>query len=337
MQRVDGATNNETSTDDTVIQGKSKRKKNLGKPADSDPSSTTNGEIKPAPPKEGESPSLNNFRETLKEVLEEITSLEVNTMIVDKITMSSFDAKEFYLQLIEDVMYKTERGLEEVKESLLNRSTELKKKGALLPQQTRAPMLPKEAQIIDAYRAELTSYNHDLEAYKDAESVFQKRKEAERLFYDRYDPLAISSLDPESKVHYYQEKEIHERFASEQACYEQLSKQILKLNIPKNEATGEVMIDGKALRSLRKLWEFEQSVLNGDLIYAQTKFSLDGDLTNRYLNDLFIPSQSKIDPKLVGLVFDLHRQGVENAQKQWSGLIDTCIGLIKNLMQFRQS
>jgi hypothetical protein len=311
MQQVDGATNNEGGTEDTVIQGKSKRKKNGGK-LDSDPSSTANGTIKPAPQKEGESASLNNFRETLKEVLEEITSLEVNTMIVGRITMTSFDAKEFYLKLIEDVMYKTEQGLQDIKESLLNRSTELKKKGVLLPQQTRAPMLPKEAQIIDEYRAELTSYNQDLESYKDAE----------RDFIDRQ-----SLTDPEDKI----------QFRLEQDCYEQLSKQILKLNIPKDEATGEIIIDGKTLRSLRKLWEFEQSVLNGDRIYAQTKFSLDGDLTNRYLDDLFMPSRSKIDPKLAGLVFDLHRQGVENAQKQWAGLIDTCVGLIKNLMQFRKS
>ncbi len=316
MQQVDGATSNQVGNqvgnDDTVIQGKFKPKKNLAK-TDSDLTSTTNETIKPAPQKDGESVSLNNFRETIKEVLEEITSLEVNTMIVGRITMINFDAKEFYLQLIEDVMYKTERGLQDVKESLLNRSTALKKKGALLPQQTRAPMLPKEAQIIDEYRAELTSYNQDLESYKDAEKAFSDRQ---------------NSSSSEDK----------DQFHLEQACYEQLSKQVLKLNIPKNKDTGEIMIDGKALRSLRKLWEFEQSVLNGDRIYAQTKFSLDGDLTNRFIDDLFMPNKSrgKIDPQMVGLVFDLHRQGVENAQRQWSGLIETCVGLIKNLMQFRK-
>lgn len=322
MQQVDGATNNQVGnqvgnqaiSDDTVIQGKSKRKKNLGK-TDKDLSSINDGAIKSASPKEGsgESTSLNNFRETLKQVLEEITSLEVNTMIVGRITMSSFDAKEFYLQLIEDVMYKTERGLQDVKESLLNRSTELKKKGALLPQQNRAPMLPKEAQIIDEYRAELTSYNQDLENYKDAERAFIDRQNA---------------TNSEDKL----------QFQAEQACYELLAKQALKLDIPKDKDTGELIIDGKALRNLRKLWEYEQSVLNGDRIYAQTKFFLDGDLTNRFIDDLFMPSKSKgkIDPQMVGLVFDLHRQGVENAQRQWSGLIETCVGLVKNLMQFRK-
>jgi hypothetical protein len=310
--QVDEATNNKSNSEDTVIQIKSRRKKTepqLG----SGESSVSNVATKSTPLKEGESTSLNNFRETIKAVLEEITSLEVNTMIVGRITMTSFDAKEFYLQLTEDVMYKTDQGLQDIKESLLNRSTQLKKKGALLPQQNRAPMLPKEAQIIDEYRTELTSYNQDLEHYKDAERSFSDRQ---------------NSLDPEDKT----------QFALEQACYEQLAKQILKLDIPRDETTREIIIDGKTLRSLRKLWEFQQSVLNGDRIYAQTKFSLDGDLTNRFIDDLFMPSKSrdKIDPKMAGLVFDLHRQGVENAQRQWSGLIDTCVNLIKNLMQFRK-
>ncbi len=264
---------------------------------------------KPVPQKESESISLNNFRETIKDVLEEITSLEVNTLIVGNIPMAKFDAKEFYLNLIESTMNKTEEGLEEVKDSLLQRSAQLKQKGLSLPQQTATPLLPKEAAIIEDYRAELTRYNQDLEAYKEAERNFSARKD---------------SLDQSEK----------EQFELEQNCYGQLSKQLLKLDL-KKDANGEVIIDGQAIRTLRKLWEFEQSVLNGDRIYAQTKFALDGDLTNRFIDDLFMPSKSKIDPKMAQLIFDLHRQGVENAQKQWSGLISTCVNLVKDLIPFR--
>ncbi|PZO42678.1 MAG: hypothetical protein DCF19_06475 [Pseudanabaena frigida] len=264
---------------------------------------------KPVPQKEGESVSLNNFRETLKDVLEEITSLEVNTFIVGNIPMAKFDAKEFYLNLIESTMTRTEEGLNEIKDSLLQRSAQLKQKGLSLPQQTSTPLLPKEAAIIEDYRSELTRYNQDLEAYKEAERIFSVRKD---------------SLDQSEK----------QQFELEQACYSQLSKQLLKLDL-KKDADGEVIIDGQAIRNLRKLWEFEQSVLNGDRIYAQTKFALDGDLTNRFIDDLFMPSKSKIDPKMAQLIFDLHRQGVENAQKQWSGLINTCVNLVKELIPFR--
>jgi hypothetical protein len=75
--------------------------------------------------------------------------------------------------------------------------------------------------------------------------------------------------------------------------------------------------------------------LNGERIYAQTKFQLDGDLNNRFLDDLFTPNRSKIDPSIAKLVFDLHHQAVDNAEKQWSGLITTCVNLVKDLMPFR--
>ncbi len=258
---------------------------------------------------DGQSTALNNFRETIKDVLEEITSLEINTMIVSRILMTKFDAKEFYLSLIENIMNRTEHGLAEVKDSLLERSTQLKQKGLILPQQTTTPLLPQEALGIETYRSELIRYNQDLEAYKQAEQAFSDRQ---------------NSLDLAQK----------EQFALEQACYDQLAKQVLKLDI-KKDAAGEVIADAQLIRSLRQLWELEQSVLNGDRIYAQTKFHLDGDLTNRFVDDLFVPSKSKIDQKMAQLVFDLHRQGVENAQRQWSGLITTCVNLVKDLIPFR--
>ena len=258
---------------------------------------------------DGQSTSLNNFRETIKDVLEEITSLEINTMIVSQILMTKFDAREFYLSLIENIMNRTEQGLGEVKDSLLERSTQLKQKGLALPQQTTIPLLPQEALVIETHRSELTRYNQDLEAYKQAERAFSDRQ---------------NSLNPDQK----------EQFALEQACYAQLAKRVLKLNIQK-DAAGEVITDAPITRSLRQLWEIEQSVLNGDRIYAQTKFHLDGDLTNRFVDDLFVPSKSKIDHKMAQIVFDLHRQGVENAQKQWSGLINTCVNLVKDLIPFR--
>lgn len=262
-------------------------------------------------PKEaaGQSASLNSFRETIKDVLEEITSLEINTMIVGNIPMSKFDVQEFYMDISDKIAYKTEQGLQNVKESLLERSAQLKPKGASLPQQTSTSLLPKEAAAIEQYRAELTSYNQDLEAYKAAEQIFNDRR---------------NSLDPLAK----------EQFEREHACYSEISRQLAKLKIPK-DASGKIISDAPMIRYFRKLWEFEQSVLNGERIFAQTKFHLDGDLTNKFIDDLFMPSKSRIDPTMTQLVFDLHRQGVENAQKQWSGLITTCVNLVKSLMPFR--
>jgi len=303
--QVDRTTSNKGIAEDTTKQIKSRREQPTKQSA-SDLAVVPKAAAKDS---EGQSTSLNNFRETLKDVLEEITSLEVNTMIVGNIPMKKFDAKEFYQDLSNNIKYKTEEGLQNVKESLLERSTQLKQKGFSLPQQTSTPLLPKEAAVIEQYRAELTRYNQDLEVYKEAEFIFNERK---------------NSLDPQEKA----------KFIVEESCYIELSRQLMKLDI-KTDTDGDVIVDAPMIRYFRKLWEFEQSVLNGDRIYAQTKFHLDGDLTNRFIEDLFTPNKSKIDPKMTQLIFDLHRQGVENAQRQWSGLIETCVNLVKSLMPFR--
>jgi DNA-directed RNA polymerase subunit K/omega len=285
----DRATNNKSNAADDVNQVKADGEKSVKKSSEL----TTNAPSKAAPTKDGagESTTLNKFRETIKDVLEEITTLEVNTLIVSHIPIARFDAKQFYADLLENAMYKTEEGLQDIKRALLDRSKELQKKGSA------------------ATQTELDRYNRDLEIYKRAERIFSNRQ---------------NLTDPRQK----------EQFETEQACYEELAKKVLQLDIPK-DVDGNVIPDAPMIRYFRKLWEFEQSMLNGERIYAQTMFQLDGDLNNRFLDDLFIPTRSKIDPKMAKLVFDLHHQAVENAQKQWTGLIMTCVNLVKDLMPFR--
>jgi hypothetical protein len=285
----DRATNNKSNAADAANQAKADDNKSVRKSSELVPTTST----KPAQTKDGagESTTLHKFREAIKDVLEEITVLEVNTMIVSHIPIVRFDAKQFYADLLESIMYKTEAGLQDIRKALLDRSKELQNQGAAVS------------------HAELDRYNHDLEIYKRAERSFNNRQ---------------NSTDPKQK----------EQFEIEQACYEELAAKVLHLNIPK-DAEGNLIPDAPMICYFRKLWEFEQSLLNGERIYAQTKFHLDGDLTNRFLDDLFVPARSKIDPKMANLVFDLHHQAVENAEKQWTGLIMTCVNLVKELMPFR--
>ena len=286
----DLATNNKSNAADDANQVKA----DSNKPVKKSSELVTNASSIAASPKKdgaGESTTLKKFRETIKDVLEEITSLEVNTLIVRQIPIARFDAREFYSNLIESIMHKTEAGLHDTRKALLERSKELQKKGSTVSQ------------------AELDWYNQDLEIYKRAERTFRDRQ---------------NSTDPQQK----------EQFENEKACYEQLASKVLSLDIPK-DADGRIITDAPMIRYFRTLWEFEQSILNGEQIYAQTKFQLDGDLTNRFLDDLFVPTRSKIDPKMAKLVFDLHNQAVENAQKQWTGLITTCVNLVKDLIPFR--
>jgi len=282
--------NNQSIADDKANLTKIKREKSANGQSSDLTTANSSDQIEKHKDGAGESTTLSKFRETIKDVLEEITSLEVNTMIVGTIPLTKFDAQDFYTDLIENTMYKTEEGLQDIKMSLLERSNELKQKGAALSQ------------------SELEGYNRDLAIYKRAERCFSNRQ---------------NSQDPKQK----------EKLEIEQACYEELSKKILQLNIPQKE--GKITPDAPMIRNLRKLWELEQSVLNGERIFAQTTFQLDGDLTNRFVDDLFGAGRNKIDPTVTKLIFDLHNQAVENAQKQWTGLITTCVNLIKDLMPFR--
>jgi hypothetical protein len=284
----DRATNNKSNAADDANQVKAVGSKPASKSSELAPAASKTAATKDGT---GESTTLHKFRETIKDVLEEITVLEVNTMIVSHISIARFDAKQFYADLLENVMYKTEEGLQDIKRVLLDRSKELQKKGSA------------------ATQTELDRYNRDLEIYKRAERIFSNRQ---------------NLSDPRQK----------EQFEVEQVCYGELAKKVLQIDLPK-DADGELIPDAPTIRYLRKLWEFEQSTLNGERIYAQTKFQLDGDLNNRFLDDLFTPNRSKIDPKMAKLIFELHHQAVENAEKQWSGLIMTCVNLVKDLMPFR--
>ena len=265
------------------------------------------------PPKkkdgDGESTTLHDFREVLKDVLQDITSLEITTVIVREIRPTRFDAREFYEQLIKDLTYKTEEGLQQVKDSLLERSDRLKQRGRSLPQPSAMPLLPDDMKLIAQYREDLDLYNYDLEVYKQAEKTLSDR------------------LNNSNELE-------QERFRREQECYRELGQQLSKLEIPLDDK-GRVIADASMVRFFRELWEYEQSIIKGERIYAQTRFQLDGDLTNRFIDDLFA-SSNRIEPRISQLILDLHRQGVENAEKQWAGLINTCLNLIQNLMPFRK-
>ena len=289
--QTNNQTNNQSIADDKAILTRIKREKSASGQSLALTTANSTNQIEKPKDGAGESTTLNKFRETIKDVLEEITSLEVNTMIVGIIPMTKFDAQEFYTDLVENTMYKTEEGLQDIKISLLERSNELKQKGAALSQ------------------SELEGYNRDLAIYK----------RAERNFSDRQ-----NSQDPRQK----------EQFELEQACYEEIANKVLRLDIPK-KPDGRIITDAPRICYFRKLWEIQHSVLNGDRIYVQTKFQLDGDLTNKFVDDLFVPSRSKIDPITAKLIFDLHNHAVENAQKQWTGLIATCVNLVKDLIPFR--
>lgn len=90
------------------------------------------------------------------------------------------------------------------------------------------------------------------------------------------------------------------------------------------------------VRTIRKLSEL-RAALDGqntdshqevDLIYAQTVMQIDGDVINRYNQALFDPNNLTRRE----LILEIHNQGVEAGERQWRGLMQFMVDLLKNFV-----
>ncbi|MCS6813400.1 MAG: hypothetical protein NZ772_07490 [Cyanobacteria bacterium] len=108
---------------------------------------------------------------------------------------------------------------------------------------------------------------------------------------------------------------------------------------PQNPADGlllsALMADPEFLRGLRKLGELMSALDGGnprspatDLIYAQTIIQLDGDIINRYHQNLLVHPHKQV-------IMDLHHQGVAVGEKQWHSLLGFMIDLVRSAMRDR--
>ena len=61
---------------------------------------------------DNQSGSLRGFRETLKDVLEDITTLEVNTIVVSNISTDKFDARKYYEDVLNSNTYENIKKME---------------------------------------------------------------------------------------------------------------------------------------------------------------------------------------------------------------------------------
>jgi hypothetical protein len=62
------------------------------------------------------------------------------------------------------------------------------------------------------------------------------------------------------------------------------------------------------------------------MIYAQTVLQLDGDVINRYAQEIF-------DHPRRDVLLQIHRDGVTASEKQWRGLLEFIIGLVQATLQ----
>ncbi len=250
----------------------------------------------------GLSRNLNEFLQSLGEVLIDITALEVNTMVVERITGDKFIAWEAY----RDIYPISEEYLEQqgIELSLRDRYLELRKN------------LELEYTLILA----------------DAASEF-------------YDPTVLQLATEEKQI-------LTDPTVKWQEIYTRLPNPISPTSSAEILKAQEILHHCRFLRKLRKISELKAALDNRnkalqrrqdeqllyaeseavnepvltDLIYAQTVIQLDGEIINRYSQEIFAHPHREV-------ILGIHQEGVTASEKQWRGLLEFIIGLVQTTLQ----
>ncbi|WP_448267072.1 hypothetical protein [Nostoc sp. DSM 114159] len=252
---------------------------------------------------------------SVHELVDDITALEINTMVVEQITGAKFNAWQAYEEIysINDKDYFDVKGIpnpDDLPE----------------PEKTQAQELRKR----------YTSLFSQLER---------------EYFYILLEKSNESS-EPDSRIIQYQERlkyqvEHKANILPTDEVYIKLARPILPAPTPvadreennlkslqqRWKEIEELLNNDKFIRTLRKMSELKAALNSGnitsvdiDIIYAQTVMQLDGDIISRYHKKLFQLSEGDRD-----LILKIHNEGVVAGEKQWRGTLDFLIGIIQNI------
>lgn len=246
--------------------------------------------------------NLDEFLQSLGDVLIESTALEVNTMVVEQITGDKFIPWEAYRDIYPiSQEYLAQLGIHE---SLRERYLDLRK-------------------TLELEYALLLS---------DPKSEF-------------YDPGVLDSATLDNQILTNPTLELHE-------IQTQLPDPIQPNNPEEILKAQRLLHDSRFVRKLRKMSELKaaldcrnkallrtgaklpanirpevlQKAVITDMIYAQTVLQLDGDVINRYAQEI-------VDHPHRDVLLQIHRDGVTASDKQWRGLLEFIIGLLQATLQ----
>ncbi|MBE8969219.1 hypothetical protein IQ277_24250 [Nostocales cyanobacterium LEGE 12452] len=252
---------------------------------------------------------------SVHELVDDITALEINTMVVEQITGAKFNAWQAYEEIysINDKDYFDSKGIpnpDDLPE----------------PEKTQAQELRKR-------------YT----------SLFSQ---LEREYFYILLEQGNETSEPDSRIIQYQERlkyqvEHKENIVPTDEIYIKLARPILPAPTPVTDREEnnlkslqqrwkeieELLNNDKFIRTLRKMSELKAALNSGnitsvdiDIIYAQTVMQLDGDIISRYHKKLFQLPDGDRD-----LILKIHNEGVVAGEKQWRGTLDFLIGIVQNI------
>lgn len=248
---------------------------------------------------------LHEFVRSLGGVLADVSALEVNTMIVEQISGNKFAPWEVYRDI-----YPISR--------------------VYLEQQGYHPTLHKSyldlrSQLELQYALLLTDPNSN---FYDP-SVIENIREMSPILTDP----TIDSMDLPTRL----PDPINPTDATEVTRVRHLLTSANFLCHLRKISELKAALDNRNRRLIRKAITFTNNpaetnnnlesvpILN-DVIYAQTVIQLDGDIVNRYTEELF-------DHPHKDSILEVHRASLETSEKQWRGLLGFIIEMIQTTMQ----
>ncbi|NEO84266.1 MAG: hypothetical protein F6J87_08435 [Spirulina sp. SIO3F2] len=243
---------------------------------------------------------MGDFTRSLGEVLIDITALEVNTMVVERITGNKFVAWDVYRELFQ--IDESWEDAEHIHASLRDRYLDLRRD---LELDYVLLICDPNSELFDpTTQSRGVSQQERLQILRDAKAPIDSTNT------QLPNPLAVDNAD---ELHKVQQLLNNSRF----------SRILRKMN----ELKAGLDNRNRALLRMQHLHpgmseaEHSQAIAT-DIIYAQTVIQLDGDVINRY-------SQEILEHPQRDLILDIHRNSVTAGEEQWRELL----GFILDLAQ----
>lgn len=247
---------------------------------------------------------LNNLVSSVQTLVDDITALEVNTMVVDRINASKFNAWEAYqvIYSIHDPDYFKAKGIpKESSERYRSLFDQLEREYFYLLLEEGSGFYNPQDERVKQYRQRL----------EDAKKYQSNLVEADQENVKLAKPI----LPAPTPV-------LDDKDENNQDDWIEAFKEIQTL-----------LDNDKFVRTLRKMYELKAALdssnvrsTNIDIIYAQTVMQLDGDIITRYHKDLFSLSE---DAK--NLIINTHNQGIISGEKQWRGTFSFLISFVQSI------
>ncbi|MEH2057617.1 MAG: hypothetical protein V7K97_15925 [Nostoc sp.] len=258
---------------------------------------------------------INNLVSSVQTLVSDITAIEVNTMVVDRINASKFNAWEAYQEIysIHDPDYFDAKDIPEEG----YQAQELRKRYRSLFDQIEREyfylLLEEGSDFYNPQDERIKRYRRRLEYAKQHQENLVESDEENVKLAEPILPAPTPVLD--------------DKDGNKQEDWIDNFKEIQRL-----------LNNARFVRTLRKMYELKAALDSSnvkstktDIIYAQTVMQLDGDIITRYHKELF-----NLSEEAKNLIINTHHEGVVSGEKQWRGTFSFLINLIKGIANLSQ-